>query len=175
MPITSDLFKKYFNEILIETGSFEGHGIQAALDAGFKTVYSIELSERFYNFCKNKFKDNPYVNLVFGDSSIMLKEVLKNINSKCTIFLDGHFSGGETSKGLKNSPLIEELEAIKQHIIKNHIILIDDLRDWIISPDCDFNVDILKQKILEINPKYKFIIEDSPNFKQDILVGVVDE
>ena len=35
-------FKKYLNPVFIETGSLQGKGIQAAIDAGFQKVISIE-------------------------------------------------------------------------------------------------------------------------------------
>ena len=44
MPASVELFKKYPNPVFIETGTCHGIGVQMALDAGFKYVFSIELS-----------------------------------------------------------------------------------------------------------------------------------
>jgi len=42
------LFEKYPNPVFIETGTYHGEGIQYALQAGFKNVRSVELSEPLY-------------------------------------------------------------------------------------------------------------------------------
>ena len=41
MPSNTENFRKYPNEIFIETGSYMGDGVQQALDAGFKNVVTI--------------------------------------------------------------------------------------------------------------------------------------
>ena len=84
-------FKPYMNPVFIETGSYVGDGIKAALDAGFKQVISIELSVFYYEACKERFKDDPRVFLYFGDSLIILPEILNGISKRCTFWLDGHF------------------------------------------------------------------------------------
>lgn len=66
------------------------------------------------------------------------------------LWLDAHYSGGTTAKGKKSSPLKDELEIIKKHPIKNHIILIDDVNCM------GKNVGIIKSEAIdllkEINP-----------------------
>lgn len=47
-------FEKYPNPIWVETGSHHGDGIQQAIDAGFKELYSIELSHDLYLRCCGK-------------------------------------------------------------------------------------------------------------------------
>ena len=117
MPSNCDIFKKYKRDIFIETGSHVGHGIQNALDCGFNEIYSIELSKHFYDFCCNRFKENNKVNLIFGDSSEKLIEIISKLNKPITFWLDGHFSGDNTACGKKYSPLIEELNSIKKYFI----------------------------------------------------------
>lgn len=169
MPATVELFKKYPNPVFIETGSWHGDGIQQALDAGFKKVYSIELSNQLYEQCRNRFDKNKDVILFNGDSSDILPYLLFNIHVPVTFWLDGHYSCGDTAMGKLKSPLIQELSAIRGHDVRNHTILIDDLRDWTIE-EHGFNTEILKQIISKINPGYKFTLEDGyiPN---DILVA----
>ena len=68
---------------------------------------------------------------------------------------------GDKSNYKRICPLIEELEAIATSSIKDHIICVDDLR---IITGCkwgDYAEDIdllkmIKEKVLEINPNYKF-------------------
>lgn len=178
MPINKQILSKYLNPVFIETGSHVGNGIQAALDAGFKTIYSIELSKEFYEKCLKRFEENKDITIINGDSGEVMNELLNkglsdNINN-VTFFLDSHWSGGTTAKGEINCPLINELKAIKKFYKKGDIILIDDVRLMTNKKDeYDFEVTpgIVEAKLKEID-KY-FIIEyiDSAMFKNDILVA----
>lgn len=152
MSASKGLFQKYPNPVFVETGSLYGDGIQQALDEGFETIYSIEILPEFYKGCVLRFIDNPDVHLLFGNSDILLKKVLDKINEPITFWLDAH-------KGNSSSPLLEELETIRRHSIKNHTILIDDLHACTVER-FGFDIDTLKNKILEINSDYVFILED---------------
>lgn len=176
MPSSVDLFKKYKNNnIFVETGSHVGGGIDNALSAGYQKIYSIELAEKFYNFCKNKYKNNNKVYLLHGDSSKKLNEILNQINEPVTFFLDGHYSfDNDTAKGDKVSPMMEELNIIGNHHIKNHTIIMDDVRLW--EKTYGFNLEQIKEKVLNINKDYKFILEDTYQdgkiwFEKDILIA----
>jgi hypothetical protein len=63
-----------------------------------------------------------------GSAARELPQVLKRISQPALFWLDGHFSGGITAKGDKDPPLLEELQAIREHRIKRHVLLIDDIR-----------------------------------------------
>lgn len=150
-------FKPYPNEVFIETGSYVGDGIQAALDAGFKQVLSIELSPFYYEHCKKRFKGNKKVRLFLGSSIDVLPRLLKVINTPVTFWLDAHYSGGDTAKAKQDVPILEELEIIKYHVIKTHTILIDDIR--LIGKDSldwnKFTIQEVESLLGTINPDYK--------------------
>jgi len=176
MPGYKELFARYPNPVFIETGSYMGDGIQAALDAGFITIYSIELSEQLYDYCVERFKSNPAVHLVKGDSAVELHGILDELHQPATFWLDGHYSGGATVKGPVDSPLFEELEIISRHEIKTHTILIDDLRCWTMETH-GFNTQSLVERISRINMNYWFHREDGRDknlmiYRNDILVAI---
>lgn len=152
MSASKGLFKKYPNAIFIETGSCIGDGIQQALDEGFEEIYSVELLPLSYIHCVNRFKDVEEVLVIYGDSVKALEGLLRKLNVPTTFWLDAH-------NGSESTPLLRELEVIKNHHIKTHTILIDDLRDWNLKYH-GFNTGTLKQILLEINPDYKFILEE---------------
>lgn len=169
-------FKKYVNQIFIETGSYTGDGIQAAINAGFPKIISIELSNKYYEQCKKRFKNNENVTIVLGDSINVLPEVLKNINERCTFWLDGHCSGGDTASGKYLVPLMQELLIIKEHHIKNHTILIDDMRllknhlaEW---SNLNYSVKDIEETLLSINEEYKINYEYGM-VEDDILVAKI--
>ena len=105
-----------------------------------------------YKECVVKFSkeiQENKVHLFLGDSNKRIKEMLDLIKEPSLIFLDGHFNNGE--------PLWGELEAIKNHFIKEHTIIVDDV------PNYFGDGSIVKEKLLEINPNYTFANEDSYN------------
>ena len=167
MPANTELFKKYPNPVFIETGSHKGDGIQRSLNAGFELIYSIEIIPEYYELCVNRFKGVTNVNIMLGDSRTVLKELLPIIRQPITFWLDAHLCVPSDI-----TAILEEIEVIKQHGIKTHTILIDDLRDWNIV-SCGFDVDTLKDRLKQINPNYAFKLEDG-HVPNDILVAVIE-
>lgn len=70
------------------------------------------------------------------------------------------------------SPVLQELEQIKKHPIKNHTILIDDVRLFGTIEFDYVTLDQIIDKVLEINPNYN--ISFVPGYVQnDILVAQI--
>lgn len=173
MPSNVDNFKRFKNELFIETGSFYGEGIQQAIDAGFENIISIELSPKYFSICVNRFNFNPQVKIVFGDSYKVLKEILPQINKRITFWLDGHHSCEDTALGDFWAPLLQELDAIKSHHIKNHTILIDDMRCWNeYDSKHGFETKDIIKKLHDINQDYKIEYLEGVT-KDDILVAYI--
>jgi len=172
MPIINNIFEKYKNnDCFFETGTHVGDGVQKALNAGFKNVISIELSEMYYNLCKYKFNNNKFVHLYLGDTEDIMWDLISKIYDPITFWLDGHNSGGNTAWGKHESPLMQELEIIKKHNIKNHTIIIDDLRCWE-KPRYDFDKNDIISLVKIINPCYEIVYEDG-HIPNDILVAYI--
>jgi hypothetical protein len=168
--LKNNIFKKYKNNYFVETGCLLGAGIKNALQAGFQYIYSIELSPHYYKKCQKKFKDSKKVKLILGDSCQEIYPLIKDINEPITFWLDGHYSGGNTASGQFQSPLIQELEQIKNHHIKNHTIIIDDMREW--KNHSEFTHQDIYNKLKEINQNYQFILERGV-VENDVLVAEV--
>ena len=125
------------------------------LDECFRKYYTIELGEDIckiaskrykyfeeYNFtppynlmhCDEIDKDfnkeqeyfNNRVKLINGDSGVEVGKILKDVNESCCFWLDAHSGKESYARGGTDVPLIQELDHIKNHHIKNHIIAIDD-------------------------------------------------
>ena len=173
MPSNVENFRQNLNNFFIETGSYHGDGIQQALDAGFKHVVSIELSPKYHALCRQRFREQSNVHLFLGDSFKVLPRILENLKQRATFWLDGHHSGGDTALGEHWAPLMQELEVIGNHSIKDHTILIDDMRCWKhFNPAHGFQTEDLLKKLKAINPDYSFTYADGHE-EQDILVARV--
>lgn len=154
MKLILDTIKKeniVLPDIAIETGTYKGNSTKT-LAENFKQVFTIELGANLIEEAKKNcinFKNICFLN---GDSSEVLKNLLPKISEKYLIFLDAHFSGGDTLKNpSKSIELLDELDSIKNYSsIKNNIIIIDDFNDYMAHKD------LIESKIKDINPGYCF-------------------
>jgi hypothetical protein len=126
--------KKFGLPIFIETGTFLGEMV-SALSPFFTKIYSIELSAELALNARNHFQNYHHIQIVAGDSSVELIPILRKVNQPCLFWLDGHYSGGNTVKGNKVCPVLEELAAITKHANIKSVILIDDARLFIGTND----------------------------------------
>jgi hypothetical protein len=169
IPVVS----KYINPVFVETGTYQGDGVETALSIGFQKVISIELFEVLYTPVKEKFKNDSRVTLHCGDSSVILWDAIKDIDEKITFWLDGHvFPNQEIILGVKACPLIEELAHIARHPVKDHVILIDDMSS--LPKGCLYKTTTFTRKdvedaILHINDDYKISYFDRGG--TDVLVA----
>ncbi len=153
MPIDPQTLKRFINPVFVETGCFRGGGVDAALAAGFERIVSIELHPDLAAWNVNKYKDNPKVTIVHGDSALEIGGVIDSIQTPITFFLDSHGSP-EKDKHQCESRVLEELDAISVHPIHSHTILLDDInalgRSWM----HDMTEEQVISALLKINPDY---------------------
>lgn len=140
----------------VESGTFMGDMIASQLN-NFDSIYSIELSEKYWNDAKVKFKNESHVVLLHGDSGKVLKSLIQQIKESSVFWLDGHYSGGDTAKGEKMCPIFEELKGIFNSDL-SHCLLIDDARLFNGTEDYP-TLEDLKGFVLKNKPNAKFSIE----------------
>lgn len=181
--LQSQLFAKYKNNlsIFIETGSHSGSGIQSAIDCNFEHIHSIEIQPYYYNFCKKRFSNHLNVQLHLGDSSDILPVILSAIDVPVMLWLDGHYSCGNTGHGIDETPLLREIVCVSKAVKKGSVILIDDIRDWkdkdridlVTKKPIGFDLDIL-QEILKQTRNISTCLDTKRDDKQifinDVLV-----
>jgi hypothetical protein len=142
-------------QIFVETGTYLGETTKVASGL-FETVHTIEIAPHFYQNAKKMFSGTN-VTCHLGDSSIVLKDICPTLDRPTCFWLDGHWSAGNTGKGIKNVPLYEELELIMNLCSQECVILIDDCRLFgKTDPYVDGWEVISVEKILElVNPRIK--------------------
>ena len=109
------------HKILIETGTFQGDFVESVLHE-YDHIHTIEILKPLWEKAVDKFKDDDNVTCYLGDSSDKLGEILEDIDEPVIFWLDGHTA--------PVSPILKELEIIKNHHIKTHTIMVDDVRQF---------------------------------------------
>ena len=89
--------------------------------------------------------------------------MLENIDKKSCFWLDAHDEGGGV-------PTFEELNLIKEHSIKNHTIIIDDVPTYFKGRE-----KMLEDVLLSINPDYTLKYYKSINPDDDYVLAAYVE
>jgi len=113
----------------IETGTFEGETTEF-LAKYFPMVFTIEPDRELYNLACRRFVNNPKVKIINGFSEQIFPSLLPTVVGTVNFWLDGHYSGGKTSRGPKETPIDDELDCIAK-LIENFSkisIMVDDVR-----------------------------------------------
>lgn len=147
----------------VETGTFLGETI-FSLEDKFDELHTVEIKKEFYENAKNRYNGNKII-FHLGDSSYLLRDICVNLKQNAIFFLDGHWSAGNTGKGLKDCPLYEELSCIINNFKYEGIIIIDDVRLFGLGPNkgteiCnweDINVNNILSIVKEKTTKHYFL------------------
>ena len=137
--VKHDLLSQYglLDGIWIETGTFRGI-TTAFLAKTAKHVYSIEPGPELVRSARKRFAKSPNVTIIEGLSEHCLGDVLEKVSGNVSFWLDGHWSEGITFKGPIDTPILQELQEIENHLgrLDDVRILIDDMRCF--DPENEF-------------------------------------
>jgi len=160
--IKQKIIKNYANRFnintMIETGTFMGEMIDAVLNI-FPKIISIELDPALAQRAKNKFSSNTHVKILQGDSGVLLRSVIAEIAEPCLFWLDAHYSGGVTSKSDLETPVAKELGMLLDHPCADHVILIDDAREFTRQNNYP-SLDEVRRLIVSKRPDWVMQVED---------------
>jgi hypothetical protein len=127
--VVKEYQSRFGPRVFIETGTFAG-GMIDAVRSRFDRVVSIELDHGWHSRAVERFRADPRITLLHGDSGVRLQEVLEGLAEPALFWLDAHYSGPVTARGALDSPIVRELDAIRAHRVAGHVVLIDDMRDF---------------------------------------------
>ena len=151
--------KKFSPEVFIETGTYKGKMVYAVMPH-VKEIYSIELDQIHFERAGRRFIGHPNIHILQGQSGEVLPTILKNISKSCLFWLDAHWSGGSTTKGDLETPIMQEIECILNHTrAEEHVILIDDARCFTGENDYP-TLEALERFIRNVCPDWVFEVKD---------------
>jgi hypothetical protein len=132
----------------IETGTYLGD-TSAYLATFARRVVTIEPDAAHAARAQERFRHTTGVEVVRGTSEEELSRVLSGVSGNVCLWLDGHFSGGTTFQGTKDTPIADELAAVAAAMPRFPavVVLVDDVRCFQAArpgdayPPLDFLVD----------------------------------
>jgi hypothetical protein len=117
--------------VAVESGTYKGTSAKK-LSKIADHVTSIEANQLLFAKAKRSLSNYENVALEYGDSGLIIGSVLPKDHVNCLIWLDAHYSGGNTAGVLDHCPLLNELRQIlPSRMASNTIVLIDDSRGLI--------------------------------------------
>lgn len=156
-----DLKERFNIEVLVETGTW-GADTAKRGSSIFREVYTVELDHDLFVSASKKLAPFSNVYPFEGHSPAVLKQILPNVKGRVLFWLDAHWCGENTARFEKNSPIRDELLAIKESGVKTGVILIDDIRCFCNLPDELLGyggyplLSEIKEIVMSINPNYEF-------------------
>lgn len=109
---------------LVETGTYYGEMI-AAVANRFRRIYSIELDHELAHRAQQRFRNEPQIKVIEGDSQKVVPQLLEQIDEPCLWWLDAGYCGWVGEIGNPNR-LGSEFKAILDDRRFQHVILMDD-------------------------------------------------
>jgi glycosyltransferase involved in cell wall biosynthesis len=133
----------------VETGTFMGDTTNV-LSKVAKMVYSIEPEPALFSKAEQRFSNISNVKIIKGLSEEVFPKLLPTLSGDICFWLDGHYSAGITFKGPQETPIVDELAAIGEHVrqMGRVVVMIDDVRcfdprnpEYAAYPPVEFLVD----------------------------------
>ena len=156
--------------VFVESGTSHGDGVAAILPY-VDRVITIEAWDEAFRFAAKRFKNEPKVQLLFGDSAEWLPRMWEppilsgyHIDEPAVFWLDAHYSGEGTAKLDKETPIVAELEAIaRSPHAAAHSIVIDDARGFGVWPDYPPTPE-MEAMCADLFPGHRFFLEGDEIF-----------
>ena len=127
------------NATWVETGTYLGDTTIVLAKNALKVI-TIEPSAKQYEFVSKRLIDLKNVEIVNSTSEECMERILIDLSGPTCFWLDGHYSGGDTFKGISDTPIIFELDSISKYLEKNRdvVIFIDDFRLFVDSSNTGY-------------------------------------
>jgi hypothetical protein len=149
--------QRYNCPILVETGTYRGDMMEA-MKKNFKKLYSVELAQVLWERAKERFKNDSNIELLQGDSAVVLHELVPKLEDRALFWLDGHYCGGITALSEVECPIYAEMDAVFKNN-KGHVMLVDDARLFVGKRDYP-TIPELTAYVKKINPEYQVSVAD---------------
>jgi len=151
-------------DVFVETGTFRGETIDL-IKEHFNHIYSVELSQTYYQEARAKFDNDPKVTLIHGDSAKAITSIVQQTRDRPTLFwLDAHWCVASNTAGDSSQcPLLAELDAINP-LNNESMIIIDDARLFLAAPPAPHEIshwptlDAITRRLYKLSSSHQLVV-----------------
>lgn len=154
------------NATWVETGTYMG-ATTSVLSTMARMVYSIEPEPTLYARAVQRFQQTANIKLLNGTSEDVFPSLLPTLEGPVCFWLDGHYSAGNTFKGPKDTPIVDELNQIEAQLPRfgATVVMVDDIRcfdpsnpEYASYPSVDFLIDWARRLRLDWHIEHDIFI-----------------
>jgi len=163
------LQRQFGLKTFIETGTFQGNTAVWASNY-FEDISTIEFSEKIFKETTTKFRNVPNINFLFGDSRVLIPQIIPSLSMPSVFWLDSHWCGGHSYGEEDQCPLLDEIEEINKSGLE-HFIFIDDARLFTSPPPLPNHIEgwpTIDQVIQVLQSKHEYYIA----IFEDVIIAV---
>jgi hypothetical protein len=116
----------------IETGTYLGETTKL-LAGHAPMVISFEPSDPHFIYTSHRFAKYKNIKILNSTSEEGLEKVINQLDGQVNFYFDGHASGDGTFNGSSETPIVEELNIVEQHLARFErlFVAIDDFREFV--------------------------------------------
>lgn len=126
-----DMRRVFNRSMFVETGTYLGDTTKVAA-ALFAHVHSVEVSNDLYEWTTQQLQSYSNIQLYRDHSVFFLDRLCSTYQAEAgtmLFWLDAHYSGGITTLYQDVlTPIVDELEVLARHNMRDAVIMIDDIR-----------------------------------------------
>jgi hypothetical protein len=156
--IVKDYLRQSGASTVVETGTFRGDMVDALAPIAGRII-SIELDDQLHADARRRFAGQGHVELLHGDSAALLPRIIDRLERPALFWLDGHYTGIGSARTEVDSPILAEIEALLDHPVPGHVVLIDDAREFSGTGGYP-TIEELRSMILKRQPLSQFSVAD---------------
>lgn len=142
---------------LVETGTYLGDMISATRST-FDRVRSIELHPELCARARQRFARDSGVQILHGDSSLLLPRIVADLARPALFWLDAHWSEAQTARGAVETPIVSELQCLLRSTLGN-VALVDDIRMFDGTRDYPTLAEV-RDLVRTLRPDYDVVVAD---------------
>jgi hypothetical protein len=137
------LFRARQHETLVESGTYLGD-TTAFFAPHARRVITVEVDPRLASRARQRFARIPNIEVVEGDAQEAVPRILRNLGGPALVWLDGHYSGEGTGRGLQDEPALLIVRSLREVPgLEGSTIVVDDLRTFGRDPAAPHLVDLV--------------------------------
>lgn len=121
--------RRYDLRVFVESGTYLGRTV-AFMRKYCHHLYSVEIQPHLAKAAQTRFARDPTVHIFHGSGAALMPRILSDLGESALFWLDGHFAAGTARAGEVACPTLQELTAVLADSRFNHVILIDDAREF---------------------------------------------